>query len=240
MLSKFVAEGDRIELQAVVRGAGAGKEEESKTYLSAVHEILSEDTMEITMPQEKGKLVLLPIDSEYELVFYCESGIYQCLVRVIDRYRSNNVNILVIELISNLRKYQRRDFYRLSCALEMKTRSLTEEERCAVEQGKSINVKKIAQLERSVIVDISGGGLRFMSLQKYEVGSLVYCSYELLRDGERKHYDLIGKVLSMKAVENKPDTFEHRIQFHNMRVGTREEIIRFIFEEERKHRKKKE
>lgn len=79
MLSKFIAAGDKLELQAVSRSLGEQNEEEKKVYISRVHSILSEDTMEIVMPMEKTKLILLPVDSEYDLVLYGETGLYQCL-----------------------------------------------------------------------------------------------------------------------------------------------------------------
>ena len=118
MLSKFISVGDKIELQTVDHLAEE-KTNGKKIYESKVYDILSEDTMEIAMPMEKTKLILLPVDSEYDIVFYGASGLYQCFARIIDRYKSNNVYILVIELTSNLRKYQRREYYRFSCALEM-------------------------------------------------------------------------------------------------------------------------
>ncbi len=119
MLSKFIAAGDKIELQAVDKGRGSVGEISQKIYYSNVHDILSEDSLEIVMPMEQTKLILLPVDSEYDMVFYGASGLYQCFARIIDRYKSNNVYILVVELTSNLRRYQRREYYRFSCALEM-------------------------------------------------------------------------------------------------------------------------
>ena len=77
-----------------------------------------------------------------------------------------------------------------------------------------------------------------MSSQRYEPGSLILCNYHLLKDGERKQYDVVGKVLAVRELENRKGTFEHRVQYYNLDVNTREEIIRFIFEEERKSRKK--
>ena len=47
----------------------------------------------------------------------------------------------------------------------------------------------------------------------------------------------MGKVLSARELENKPGVFEHRVQYYNMDEDIREEIIKFIFEEERKQRK---
>ena len=49
---------------------------------------------------------------------------------------------------------------------------------------------------------------------------------------------MVGKVLAVRELENRKGTFEHRVQYYNLDVNTREEIIRFIFEEERKSRKK--
>jgi len=238
MLSKFIAAGDKIELQAVDKGRGSVGEISQKIYYSKVHDILSEDSLEIVMPMEQTKLILLPVDSEYDMVFYGASGLYQCFARIIDRYKSNNVYILVVELTSNLRRYQRREYYRFSCALEMCARNLVEEEVQAIENKVPYTLQPGLPLKRSVIVDISGGGLRFMSNQRYEPESLLYCSYHLIVGGERKRYEIIGKVLSVKELQNKPGTFEHRVQYYNVDVETREAIIRYIFEEERRSRKR--
>ena len=238
MLSKFITLGDRIELTAVGR-VKLSDEEERRTYQSKVYEILTDDTLEITMPMEKTKLILLPVDGEYDVVFYTDTGLYQCFVRIADRYKSNNVYILRVELTSNLRKYQRREYYRFSCALEMCSRNLEEDEQQAIEERKPYILQPGLPLKKSVIVDISGGGLRFMSTQKYEPGSLLYCSYHLVKNGVSKQYEVIGKVLSVNPIDNRPGTYEHRVQYYNMDTATREEIIRFIFEEERRNRQKK-
>lgn len=238
MLSKFVEEGNKIELQNVEKDGEKQGEEKRRTYFSSVHEILSEDTLEITMPMENTKLILLPVDSEYNMIFYGESGLYQCFARIIDRYKSNNVYILVVELTSNLRKYQRREYYRFSCALEMAARNLEETEMQAIEQNIPYSLTPGLPLKQSVIVDISGGGLRFISSQSYEPGSLIYCSYHLLKGSERKKYEVIGKVLSVKELEKREGNFEHRVQYYDMDTETREEIIKYIFEEERKSRRR--
>lgn len=238
MLSRFVAVGDKIELQSVDKSWEGQQENGQKVYNSVVHDILSEDTMEIVMPMEQTKLILLPVDSEYDLVIYGATGLYQCFARVIDRYKSNNVFILVVELTSNLRKYQRREYYRFSCALDMCARNLEEEEIHALEKKEEDALLHNLPLKQSIIVDISGGGLRFVSEHMYEPESLIYCSYHLVSGGKRKKYEVIGKVLAVKELGNRPGTYEHRVQYYNLDKETREKIIKFIFEEERKERKK--
>lgn len=70
MFSRFIAEGDKIELRAVERGIDEQPESGGRVYNSTVYEIQSEDTIEITMPVEKTKLILLPVDGEFDMVFY--------------------------------------------------------------------------------------------------------------------------------------------------------------------------
>ena len=88
------------------------------------------------MPIEKTKLILLPVDEEFDVYFYTKSGLYQCFAIVKDRYKKENIYILVLELVSNLRKYQRRQYFRLSCALDISTRKLEEEELETFENSK--------------------------------------------------------------------------------------------------------
>ena len=92
MLSRFVEEGSKIELRALQRGLEEkGAESTAKVYQSRVLQILSEDTLEISMPMEQTRLILLPVDSEYDMIFFEENSLYQCFARIIDRYKSNNV-----------------------------------------------------------------------------------------------------------------------------------------------------
>ena len=236
MLSKFLRPGDRIELQMVEHHRL--NEDSQRVFVSEIHEILSEDQMEIVMPMEKTKLILLPVDVEYDLTIYGQHGLFQCFARVIDRYKSNNVYILVVELTTNLRKHQRREYYRYSCALDMCSRELEENEIKAIELKEPFVLTPGLPIKRSVIVDISGGGLRFVSEQKYEPDSLIYCSYSLLNNNQKKHYEIVGKVLTVTELSNRRGTFEHRVQYVDLDKDVREGIIRFIFEEERKNRKK--
>ena len=243
LLSKYVVPGCRVDLQEIDHLEldemdGAEGNEEIRTgnrgYQSKVLDVLSEDRLEILMPMEKSKIVPLPVDGEYDLYFFTDGGLYQCYARVTDRYKDNSVYVLVMDLISNLRKYQRREYYRLSCALEMNSRPLQVDEARLAEAGrKEVKVPNLP-LKDSVVVDISGGGLRFVADYAYEVESLIMCRYRLMIGKEEKEYNLVGKVLAVKELENRPGSFEHRIQYLNMDTEEREEIIKYIFDEERR------
>ena len=90
--------------------------------------------------------------------------------------------------------------------------------------------------DNGTMVDISGGGARFISKVQYEKGSLIQFVFSLFVNGSITEYKLIGKVLKSERIENREGSFENRIQFVNMQTDDRESIIRYIFEEERKKR----
>lgn len=116
MLSDIIVAGQIVEIGAVKEADDnpeEGIQEMKKTYRTKVFDVLSEDQLEIMMPIEKGKVILLAVDGQFDLCFYTEKGLYQCFARVLDRYKSNNIYIVVVELTSNLRKRQRREYYRL-------------------------------------------------------------------------------------------------------------------------------
>lgn len=237
MLTRLVSPGDKVDLQAVER-LREENEDDKKIYYSQVHDILSSDRMEIIMPTEKTKLILLPIDSVYDMVIYAQGTIYQCFVRITDRYKSNNLYILVVELTSNLRRYQRREFYRYSCALDMSARTLADEEIKLLEKKEKFKPIQGFPSKKGIIVDISGGGLRFIAETEYEKDCLIYCTYQLMLNDVQRECGMVGRVLSVKPVENRDGVYEHRVKYINIEVEKREEIIRYIFQEERKNRKK--
>ena len=238
MLEQYISLGQRVELVSVTRIMTDGEPQQlKKVYSSKVYDILSQERLEILMPYEQRRLVLLPLDTEYTVYFYIGNGIMECTARIVDRYKTSNAFILVLEILTPLRKYQRREYYRYNCVMELETRILQENE----QQLLAYNTRGIGMelpLEKSVILDISGGGLRFVADQHYTPGMLLYCRYLLTKNGNEKVYEIIGKVLSATPVEKRPGYFEYRIQYQQIEDQKREEIIQYIFDEERKKRKK--
>ena len=235
ILSKYVAPGGEVELKAIDRERNPEENGQRKAHRSRLLKILTESRVEVAMPIVDGKLILLPVDGEYDMYFYGDNVVYQCNARVTDRYRFNGQYVLVMDLTSNLRNYQRREYYRFSCALEMDSRQLGEEEIAIAAQEELLPA---LPLKSSVIVDISGGGLRFVAYYAYEVNSLILCKYHLQFEGREKEYRLVGKVLAVNELEKEPGVFDHRVQYVNVDPQDREEIIQYIFDEARKTHKK--
>jgi c-di-GMP-binding flagellar brake protein YcgR len=237
MIEKIVSPGDRVELKSIYDSILSGVTEGAKTYKSKVYDIKNEDHFELVMPFEGTKLVLLPIDGEYDVCFFSKGGVYRATLRIIDRKKDDTgIYVIIAELTGNLHKFQRREYYRFNCLVDMQARTLTEEEVGNIRKGFPRRVMD-APMEKGIIVDISGGGARFISEVGYEENSDIRMDFALSIMGRDKPFELVAQVLYCKKMENKPGSFENRVKFEYINSSTREEIIKYIFDEERRNRK---
>ena len=161
------------------------------------------------------------------------------MARVSERYRNKNLFVLVMDLESDLQRYQRREYYRLNTILDMKSRKLDNESKNSEGNSTEEQVEFLdtdLTFDNGTMVDISGGGARFISTVKYQEGSLIRFVFSLFVNGTVTEYNLVGRVLMSELLMNREDAYENRIQFVNIGNEDRESIIKYIFEEERKKR----
>lgn len=237
---EIIQPGNRVDFWAISEELGNTQSdaimEEKKFSISKVFDVDEDDNIHIIMPTEKMKTILILLDVEYRLYFYCKKGIYTCEAVCVDRYKEDNVMVAVFEPTTELTKEQRREYYRYSCIIGMNTRKLTEVEDYNFHKRKSTQLLP-EPVDKSVIVDISGGGMRFVSHDIYEDSSLVHCRFMLEIQDKMKVYDLVVRIISSYPVANNINNTEYRCQFLYISNAEREEIIKFIFEQERKLRR---
>lgn len=244
MLSKIISVGNRIELTRVSQIVDKSSnnlmgENEKKVLVSQVYDILDEDRLKIAIPSESGKIVLLPNNARIDACFYTSKGLYQGRFIIVDRYKEGNLLVQVIELINELTKYQRRQYFRLNCTMSINYLPLD------IEQAKEFALDKylverleMAPTNTAVALDISGGGMRFVSKNKHDVNSIIAISLAIDYAQSIKKYGMLAKVIGVSKSKNNSMLYEHRVEFCNLNGSEREEIIRYIFDEERKRRKK--
>lgn len=235
LVKKVIRPGMKVEFIPLKKEEPGNRQEQEsekeKTYLSKVCDVREDGTVEIYMPMEGTKLILLQTDSEYSVFFYSENSMYQAEVRVAERYKSGNMFIVLVELTGELKKKQRRDYYRLNCSIDMRDRPLTEEERTLIGGGRAVVDMGKIPFDKSRIADISGGGIRFISSHRYAVDNWIFCRFVL----DTEHI-VCARILSCEPVENRIGEYMHRAEYVGMRQGEREKIIRYIFAQEREIR----
>ena len=154
-------------------------------------------------------------------------------VRIIERRKVDGIYVFVVELISNLHKYQRREYYRFNCVIDMGIKKMTKQEIDAYIQG-MVYLVPDREMIRGVIVDISGGGARFVSRQRFDEDSYILMKFKLTVLEREKLFLLAAKIIYSNEIENRENEYENRVKFEFIDTTTREEIIKYIFDEERK------
>lgn len=94
-VSDIIRIGDKIDIRVLQEVEQAEKTDVTvKTYKSKVLDFRSNGNMEIAMPMEAGKLVLLQLGVRYELVFFSRESLYRAVGQVKERYKKENIYML--------------------------------------------------------------------------------------------------------------------------------------------------
>lgn len=243
MLSRVVTPGDRLELnKAVSKEALLKLEKEgsvfAKTLVSQVYDIVDETQLKIAMPIVEGKVIPLPVNSKFEICFFTALGLYKSKIIVLDRFKENNIYVLVVELISELSKFQRRQYFRLEYAMDIEYLVIDNSVVSSLKDNVGLINKMLDEnvLKRGISIDISGGGIRFASDEQLDIDSAVLVKVNVTTSDGKSVYGILGKVLNSDKIINNELMFDQRIEYLDIKNEIREVIIRYIFEQERKMR----
>ncbi len=102
MLPDYLTEGTKIDISPIVDDL---QEQNDKTlYYSQIQSLLPNGLLEISMPFEGGRMKLLQQETRYRMVFYTQKGNYTCVGKVIERYKTEHLFMVSVQIISELVK----------------------------------------------------------------------------------------------------------------------------------------
>lgn len=246
-MSQLIETGAKLELKKI-------RHIETATEISYVSRFLYQSSVDeavIEMPAKAGRLVLLEQGETYQISFYTNKGVYQCQAQVVSRYYEDSLPVAVIKLRSEFEKLQRRQYYRMESVLPLEFRTVSEEEMEQMCLAKRGMIKEVADYEgmkpeteskircyTGLTLDISGGGVRFNSEYAAQSNDIIMMRIAFMSRETHKLQPLFAKVLTALPVQNRSGVFEHRVEYIAITNAERECIIRYIFAEERKRRKR--
>lgn len=250
MANEVIQIGNKIEMRLVSRSRIM--EEAAQTYVSQFLQWEDTNVAVIAVPTHKGHLVPLHLDAVYELEFLTKNGLYRCKGKVLKRTKTaNNIAVAQVQLVSALEKFQRRQYYRMKCMMNMRYAVLSEEQyelykeknRCLSQEQKLLIEQKLeAQelvYEKAMVLDLSGGGVRFNSPMQQVPGTVVLLKLSFPEAVRKKVPYLLGRIISSVQIANKtPDIYDNRIEFTDITSVEQEQIITYIFKTEREKRKR--
>lgn len=252
MANEVIQIGNKIEMRLSAKRTltmGSGGPE---IYVSQFLHWEDSNVASIAVPTYKGHLVPLRVGDVYELRFFTRSGLYRCRGKIVKRTKtSNNIAVAEVRFISALEKFQRRQYYRMNCIMPMTYTVLSdvqrelykEKKRClSLEQKLNIEKKLESQemvFQKGTVLDISGGGMRFNSEVQQESGDIILLQPALPESVRKKIPFLFGRIISSRRIPNKePIAFDNRVEFVEITSSEQEQIITYIFKEERGKRKR--
>lgn len=242
-IADIVQPGDKVEMRVVQQIEAAAKDgNEAKVYKSQVLDIQDERLL-LAMPTESGRLVLLPLGIRFEIVFYSMGGLYRAIGLIKERYKKDNIYMLEVEFKTQLEKFQRREFFRYPCSLDLRYLVLTEEEDALeTREGVFRTIYRSGDTQRiktGVLLDLSGGGTRFRTPQRLAESDSLLLELRLKNEQHDNQFYIVAHIVECRAVENgREELYEVRVKFLMKDDKIREEIIQYIFEEERRRRQK--
>ncbi len=245
MINKILSLGDRIELRKPAAlsekdNKNVTKEhaKSSRPYISQIYDILDGEQLKIAMPIVEGRVIPLPLHGRFDACFFTSGGLYQSKVVITDRYKEDGLYILVVDITSELKKFQRRQYFRLEYVMDITYKKINQEQiMVAVSDPQGLEEILSDGVRQGIALDVSGGGMRFTSAEELEKDSVIIIMFNM-GITEEKEVCLIANVISSTRNQNRERMFEHRVEFTNMKNTVRENLIKFIFETERRLRKK--
>jgi c-di-GMP-binding flagellar brake protein YcgR len=245
MAAIHIEVGNKLDLVSIMRNPETSNE---KVYKSQIVDVVDQQHYQISTPIDGYKILLLPVGGKYEATIYTGKSIYLCHVKVMDRYKVRNQYVMDIELLNTPKKFQRRAYYRLEYTRDMEfhlpgeeteEQLLEEEKKVEQEIEQDIIEETPILFDKGILLDLSGGGCRFVSREKILPGERLLLKIPLESDSKGVQTMVVmGKTLSSKVLENHGKSYEQRVEFVDIEKAQREEIIKFIFEQDRKNRKK--
>lgn len=246
LLNELTQLGDKIDIQLIQQlqqqGSGELIADEVRTYKSCLFDYISDFEIEIAMPTENGRMVLFQIGLRCKLLFYSKRGLFTCNAIVQKRYKKDNLFVLAMQLTSEPVKLQRREFFRIDCILEMRYVPITQEiARLATTEQLFMEIQKpeyIECYEKGTMLDLSGGGLRFQTARRLDVGTYQVSEIRLSSERMDQTFYLVTKIISCEQMPNDAQRYICRGQFFFKNLRDRENIVRYVFDEERRIRRK--
>ncbi len=167
-------------------------------------------------PSKEGKEVRFLNGTKLDVVFQVENhGLHSFETEIVAKVREK-INLLKLRRLGEVKKLQRRNFYRVKSDLDVIVRRL----------GDVI-------FEETIILDISGGGLKFLSRQDFKLGDLVELNITLLGED----LDLEAKVVKVDKIGFGKS--EVSVEFYDLYEDDQNVIVKYVFEKQRREIKRR-
>jgi len=203
--------GDKIDIQILHPSNPEGV----KTLYAQVMNVDSEFYY-ITVPVTRGVEYPVRIGQKADITYYRDEGVFSFTVAFLKKIQDNKLTFYQVARISEPRKTQRREYFRLKYMVKGRLKSLDTDKECDI-----------------IVQDISGGGIKATAPVSFYVDEKIECSLDL----DDVMIAVAARVVRVIRMANEK-RYELGIQFQDVSEQNQNKIIAFIFQKQGELRKK--
>ncbi|MGE4271331.1 MAG: flagellar brake protein [Desulfitobacterium sp.] len=174
--------------------------------------------LSVYAPQHQGLIVPLHERTPVEVTFWDDVASYSFHTMVIQRI-AVPISIFILEMPKAIKRIQRRNYVRVAAHYPL-TYQVVERE-------------GLSDVKNGIMLDLSGGGMRFQSKEKLDIGTILYANLEL----PSCPIGTPGRVCRVVPIEDTKN-FSISVDFYQISDRDRDRIIRCVFDIQRDLRKK--
>ncbi len=191
-------------------------------YTSQIAEIHDDGTLDVVIPIFKGRIIYFKNESIIKIIIPRGEAIYEFKAKIINKI-FGKIPLLRLMLVSEIKKIQRRDFFRLKCIQSLHVRKVI-----------NIKEKEFGETINANTLDISGGGLAFTCSAEFGDNDILEVSLTV----NGVSLTIFGRIVRKTYTGNPGIPYNYGISYENITEIQRNEIMKFIFGEQRKLAKK--
>lgn len=229
--------------------------EKAQRYLSSIYDVKEDGTLVMDIPVLQRRLVTLSTGLRYTFIFTVEDrshdkSFYISEGEITNRYHQGNFFLMDARLSVPLKKFQRREYYRLECSLKSIGVALGDDfdPKQIIDAGQFLldHIRDGYQVAHGTISNISGGGALLLTNEDFRDAKYILMRVIFYSDDDEEHHndeddtmELLAKILEKTYNENSKK-YSYRLMFVFKNPRFRERIIKYVFDEQRRQRKKEQ
>jgi c-di-GMP-binding flagellar brake protein YcgR len=207
-------------------------------YQSTIQEI-DEDHIALGVPVKKQRQLFLQDGETYSFRLPVDDALYSFKSKILGKKFNGHIPLYLMDWPEDVERSQRRQFFRFPCMMDLqywvlpKEDSKNEDQLSKYKESDSFLSEQLESLglpQNAVIINISGGGLMFVSGRRLSVGEQLALSFRLESRSGSSDVLLKGKIRRVFVFHmGRIVRYRYGIEFFDIKERTRDEIIRFIF-----------
>ncbi|MBN2797002.1 MAG: PilZ domain-containing protein [Clostridia bacterium] len=202
-----------------------------------VYDLESEDSILIHNPVKDGKLYMIPMNAKVNVTARRQDyGVIMFSMELIKRQKIGNVYTIQCLVVSDIKKQQRRSFYRVKVYQDAEMYVMVDQ---YMEPVKYYIFDPDAAEEVQVnmkvsLIDVSGGGVGIKAAVPMSEGTFVYIKLDFIEEDDY----LIGQVVRSIESYQYQGEYEIGIKFIDLTPEVRRMLTSFVFARQQTTRRK--